>query len=104
MHVSLTVPNPLARLMRVLAAFAEARDDRARAPVAGRIETSGGVNRHAQCDLEDLSLSRSEGWHGDGWTALESLAMTREAEVHGNGHDDLSAASLTRSEPRCAGS
>ncbi|MDR3636335.1 MAG: hypothetical protein P4L84_21210 [Isosphaeraceae bacterium] len=100
MHLYLTLPNPLARLTRILVAVEEARLGQTRAidhQGAATFPNESSATPHTgdPGDLELLSLTRPEPTFGEGRDALDFLSLTRDEDARNGSHDGLSDASMT---------
>jgi len=104
MHISITVPNPLARLTQILVALEQGRGgadplavDWHHAPDQ-RGEPRADNRPDSHDDLESLSLSRG-GLPLDRCEALEFLSLSRVERTAPGHRDSLGDPSLTRSFP-----
>jgi hypothetical protein len=105
MHISITVPNPLARLTQILVALDQRRggvDPQAPDPnktldrcVGSREETRA----DSHDDLESLSLSRCASPPDGNRDALDFLSLSRVERTTPGHRDSLGDLSLTRSFP-----
>jgi len=105
MHITVTLPNPLARLTRILVALEHGRvavephDHGARVD-ACREETRANAND----DLMNLSLCHPESPHELPWDDLEFLSLSRIEPSPPGRRDMLSDLSLERDFPPRPGS
>jgi len=105
MHISITVPNPLARLTQILVALEQGRGDvDPRAPdphnaLDRRAESREETRVDSHDDLESLSLSRCGSPPEGRRDALDFLSLNRVEPTTPGRRDSLGELSLTRSFP-----
>jgi hypothetical protein len=110
MHITITLPHPLARLNRILVALERARAgadphaseeeallDRPAAP-------AGGTPSEYRCDMEFLSLSRAEASPTRRSDDLDFLSLSKIEGTYPDHRDSLSDLSLERNFPPRSGS
>jgi len=105
MYFSLTVPNPLARLTRIVVAVEQMRAgldplayDPNEIPVLPTVApeenpSAGGLA------LDRLSLTQIDSAAGPHYDALTFLSLSGDDRSHSDGHDALKDLSLTREFP-----
>jgi len=105
MHVSHTLPQPLVRLARILAAFERLRvggDPCAldRLDVLGRCDESGEeVRADCRYDMEIMSLSQRGSPHEQGGEDLDFMSLSIVEGTDPGRRDSLGDLSLTRNFP-----
>jgi len=110
MHISLTLPHPLARLNRILVAFERARTGRdplaseEQSPVDRPAEAKVGNPSEYRSDMEFLSLSRCEAAPARRSDDLDFLSLSKVEGTAPDHRDSLSDLSLERNFPPRAGS
>jgi hypothetical protein len=105
MHISLTLPHPLARLSRILIALEHARAgtcphlDDEHDFLDRHDESRGGASPEYCADMEFLSLSRCEPPPARRSDELDFWSLSRVEETVPDRHDSLSNLSLEESFP-----
>jgi len=105
MNISIRVPNPLARLTRILDLLEQGRagiDPRIVDPdnaMVRRVEPPNECRADAHDDLESLSLSRCGSTPGGRYDDLDFFSLSRVDGTTPGRRDSLGDLSLTRSFP-----
>jgi len=105
MHISLTLPHPLARLNRILVAFERARAggdphrSAEQSDLGQPAASPGGAPSDYRCDMEFLSLSRCEALPARRSDDLDFLSLSKVEGKVPDYRDSLSDLSLERRFP-----